>query len=176
MVVLGGGREREGVVGGYSDRTLGKGTGLNVLFIAITSFRGKARFLSNFYPAPVTLDGVVYPTVENAYQAAKTDNPEERRKFVNISPAEAKAIAPKRPSDWKSRSLLIMEDLVRQKFKQHPELGQRLVETYPRQLIEGNYWNDTFFGVCRGIGENHLGKILMKVREELLNEGKAVCL
>lgn len=38
----------------------------------VNRFAGIYEFLSNFYPAPVTLDGVVYPTVENAFQAAKT--------------------------------------------------------------------------------------------------------
>jgi predicted NAD-dependent protein-ADP-ribosyltransferase YbiA (DUF1768 family) len=35
------------------------------------------------------------------------------------------------------------------------------------ELIEGNWWGDTYWGVCNGVGENHLGKLLMKIRDYL---------
>jgi hypothetical protein len=60
-----------------------------------------------------------------------------------------------------------MESLVKEKFTRDTELGAKLVATGDEELVEGNYWGDTFWGVCRGVGQNHLGKILMKVREEL---------
>jgi len=55
---------------------------------------------------------------------------------------------------------------VREKFKQE-DLKQMLLDTGDQELVEGNTWNDTFWGVCRGEGQNNLGKILMKVRMEL---------
>lgn len=61
-----------------------------------------------------------------------------------------------------------MTDLVRQKFT--GPLRRFLVETYPSDLVEGNTWGDTFWGVCRGVGENHLGWILMLVRDEMFGE------
>jgi predicted NAD-dependent protein-ADP-ribosyltransferase YbiA (DUF1768 family) len=59
-----------------------------------------------------------------------------------------------------------METLLRQKFA-HPELRAKLKETNDAELVEGNWWGDRFWGVCRGEGENHLGKLLMKIRAEL---------
>ena len=61
----------------------------------------------------------------------------------------------------------LMFDLVTEKFKQNPELKQKLLETGNQELIEGNTWNDTFWGVCNGQGQNWLGKILMLVRSEI---------
>ena len=74
---------------------------------------------------------------------------------------------PLRP-DWETIKTTIMETIVRANFKQHPDLAKRLIETDDAELIEGNDWNDTFGGVDiqTGKGENHLGKILMSIREE----------
>jgi ribA/ribD-fused uncharacterized protein len=123
----------------------------------------------------VTFDGVVYPTNEHAYQAAKSLDPAERE-FVRtrVSPNMAKKAGRRNVTlraDWEQVKLKIMEDLVRQKF-QDPELKKQILSTGTAELIEGNWWNDTFWGVCNGKGENHLGRILMKVREELKNESK----
>jgi predicted NAD-dependent protein-ADP-ribosyltransferase YbiA (DUF1768 family) len=57
--------------------------------------------------------------------------------------------------------------MVRLKFSTHQELRERLLATGEAELIEGNTWNDTFWGVCKGEGQNWLGKILMEVRKEL---------
>ena len=84
----------------------------------------------------------------------------------------------KRRSDWFDVSLVVMETLVRQKFTRYPELKSKLLETGNAKLIEGNNWNDRFYGAVydtnrsEWMGENHLGKILMKVREELKQEAK----
>lgn len=135
----------------------------------IESFQGKYRFLSNFWPCLVVLDGVRYPTVEHAYQAAKTLNILDRRYIaVLVSPGDAKRVGKKvviRP-DWESVKVGVMEDLVRQKFS-HPHLAKLLSETGDAELIEGNTWGDRFWGVCRGSGRNELGKILMRVRTEV---------
>ena len=66
----------------------------------------------------------------------------------------------------KKFKLGITEDVIRQKFN-NPELKEKLIATGDAELIEGNPWGDTFWGVCEGKGENHLGKILMKIRSEL---------
>jgi ribA/ribD-fused uncharacterized protein len=135
--------------------------------MAIDRFDGEYHFLSNFYPVSV----FGYPSVENAYQAAKTLNREERLPFRECSPAQAKKLGRRlvlRP-DWEDRKLEIMRVLVRKKFE-HPELRQRLLETGNQDLIEGNCWGDRFWGVCRGEGKNHLGQILMEVRRELRGE------
>lgn len=136
----------------------------------IDSFRkGKYRWLSNFWPAPVTYDGVLYSSVEHAYVASKTLDKRERNKvFLFETPGQVKRFGRrlKIREDWEDVKLDIMEDLVTQKFHD-PELRQNLLDTRDAELIEGNNWNDTYWGVCRGVGSNHLGKILMKVRERI---------
>lgn len=143
---------------------------------AITHFRDKYAFLSNFYAAPVSLDGVDYPTIEHAFQAAKVFDEESRQKIREAStPKGAKVMGRrvKRRADWFDVSLQIMEALVREKFTRHPDLREQLIATGDAELIEGNNWNDKFYGCVwdkkqeRWVGENHLGKILMKVRSEI---------
>ncbi len=143
---------------------------------AITWFRGEYDFLSNFYPSDVALDGVDYPTVEHAFQAAKTFDHEKRAALRRAAtPKSAKAMGRrlKRREDWFEVSLQIMEDLVRDKFTRHADLRERLLATGDAELVEGNNWNDRFYGAVYNShtetwdGENHLGRILMKVRDEL---------
>ncbi len=135
----------------------------------IEGFQGEYRFLSNFWAASVEFDGLWYNSVEHAYQAAKTLNEEERRTIRKAeTPGTAKRLGRTvtiRP-DWNEVRLFIMEDLVRQKFSQEPARSQ-LLATGDDYLEETNRWNDTFWGVCNGTGQNHLGKILMKVRDNL---------
>lgn len=58
-----------------------------------------------------------------------------------------------------------MEQILRVKFSD-PTLRKLLLDTGNAKLIEGNTWNDTFWGVCRGKGQNNLGLILQKLRAE----------
>ena len=147
----------------------------------ILEFQGLYRYLSNFWPVKVKLDGLEYPSVEHAFQAAKSLDFAERRAVKNAKTAsEAKRMGRKikRRADWFDVSLQIMETLIRQKFTRYPELGNKLLETGDAKLIEGNNWNDRFYGAVydtnrnEWMGENHLGKLLMKIREELKQEAK----
>jgi N-glycosidase YbiA len=141
-----------------------------VMVKIIDSFSGDYRFLSNFHPSRVTFKGMEYRTVEHAYQAAKTNDISLRKKIANAAtPGMAKYIGRKLflRDDWDAVKLSIMNDLVRQKFTAHPCLAAQLLATGDDALIEGNWWGDIYWGVCRGRGENHLGKILMAVRAEL---------
>lgn len=72
-------------------------------------------------------------------------------------------------SNWDQIKLDVMYELVKQKFATDP-LRMYLLRTGTREIQEGNYWGDTFWGTVNGEGENHLGKILMRVREEIRNE------
>jgi ribA/ribD-fused uncharacterized protein len=135
----------------------------------ISEFSGKYRFLSNFYPSVVRFEGMNYPTVEHAFQAAKTADPDERANiYYAASPGQAKRLGRQVAlrDDWEDVKLTIMLDLLRSKFA-HRGIRAQLAATGERELIEGNYWGDTFWGVCEGKGENHLGKLLMKVRDEI---------
>jgi ribA/ribD-fused uncharacterized protein len=137
---------------------------------SIETFQGQYRFLSNFWPAEVQFEGLTYPDVEHAYQSAKTLDVNLRRQIAALpAPAAAKHAGesfPPRP-DWPQIKLAVMEQCVRYKFTHHPDLARQLLDTGNAYLQEGNTWNDRFWGVCGGVGENHLGKILMKVRAEL---------
>jgi len=133
----------------------------------IDSFRGKFRFLSNFYPSEVEYEGVKFPTVEHAFQAAKSLDAKTRRKFVSLeTPGDAKRYGNDITlrNDWEAVKVPIMEQLLRQKFKDG-DLKKRLAATGTQELIEGNTWNDRFWGVCDGVGQNNLGKLLMKIRD-----------
>lgn len=135
----------------------------------ILEFRGSNRFLSNFHPAIVELDSVFYPTVEHAYQAAKTLD-HKAREVVNsiMRPGGAKRWGRKVElrAGWEEIKVGIMLHLLRRKFLHHP-LRKRLLATGRVTLIEGNSWGDTYWGACNGVGENKLGVLLMQVREEL---------
>lgn len=141
---------------------------------AILSFRGAFHFLSNFYPSNVIYDGQLYPTVEHAYQAAKTTNKETRTKIrCCLTPGSAKKMGQQRVNlrpDWAEIKVSIMRELIRNKFQNNPKLKTQLLWTNKAALIEGNNWGDTFWGQVNGVGENMLGKILMEVREELSRE------
>lgn len=137
----------------------------------IGQFQGRYRFLSNFWNVGVTLDGVGYATVEHAYQAAKTLSAGEREKIrFAATPGQAKKMGRgvTQRVDWDNVKLAIMETLLRQKFQQ-PQMRAWLLETEDEELVEGNAWGDVFWGVCKGAGQNHLGKLLMQIRAELKN-------
>ena len=135
----------------------------------IGSFAGPYRFLSNFWSCAVVLDGHSYRTVEHAFQAAKTDDRDERRRIRNEQDAAGAKRRGKRVAlreDWEQVKLEVMKGLLRQKFGTEP-LKSKLLKTGKATLIEGNWWGDKYWGVCDGKGENHLGRLLMEIREEL---------
>jgi ribA/ribD-fused uncharacterized protein len=129
-------------------------------------FRGGYRFLSNFYLCPIVFEGDLYASVEHAFQAAKTLDPAERKTVrLCVKPGDAKRAGRKvkKRDDWDDIRVSVMRELLYQKFNSSP-LRQRLLNTGIAELIEGNDWGDVFWGVCRGRGENWLGKLLMEVR------------
>jgi ribA/ribD-fused uncharacterized protein len=134
----------------------------------IHGFFGEHRWLSNFWPCEVELDGDLYATVEHAYQAAKTDELWERERIRQLpSPSHVKALSKvlHKRKDWDDLRLQVMEYLLRQKFNK-PEFKEKLLATGLSHLEETNTWGDDFWGVCNGKGENHLGNLLMKIRTE----------
>ncbi len=137
----------------------------------ITSFHGAHRFLSNFWDAPVLMDGYLYPTVEHAYQAAKTLDQNERQQVRECAkPGQTKRMGKTLTirEDWEQVKYFVMKMLVFQKFMMHTQLAQKLLETGDALLIEGNTWGDSFWGVdAKKGGQNHLGQILMDVRAQI---------
>lgn len=160
-------------------------------------FSGDTRFLSNFYVEGidseieedaldesfwklfdfdlrgvrgVSVYGYEFVSAENAYQASKCwDRVEE---FLSIRPKKAKRLGKKLATrvDFDEVKDELMYEVVLAKFEGYAELREKLLATGDAYLIEGNWWNDRYWGVCRGVGENRLGKILMRVRYELGNE------
>ncbi|WP_283695830.1 NADAR family protein [Clostridium perfringens] len=139
----------------------------------IKEFRGKYYFLSNFYDFPVKYKGIEYLNNEAAFQAQKVLNDRQKEYFSHLKPSEAKRKGRrvKLRSDWEEIKDDIMYGIVLAKFTQDAKLMRMLLETGDEYLEEGNTWNDTYWGVCRGRGKNKLGKILMRVRNEI-REGK----
>lgn len=136
----------------------------------IDKFERQYAFLSNYYDSPIIYDGLVYPTVEHAFQAAKTMVLEQRRLISEMkTPGEAKRAGRKVTLryDWENVKDAVMEQCIYMKFIMHPDLAEKLLATGDAYLIEGNTWNDTYWGVCKGTGKNQLGKTLMKVRKTL---------
>lgn len=142
----------------------------------------ETRFLSNFYPYKhqaekydcnlvVEYMGIEFDCVEKAYQAAKCQNRADMFLFRDMTAAESKkahdtgqfAIR----EDWSEVKFRIMYELVWQKFHNCEELRRKLLDTGDAELIEGNTWGDIYWGICEGIGENNLGKILMRVRNAI---------
>lgn len=138
----------------------------------IKEFKGEYGFLSNFWKAPVEYEGGLYPTVEHAFQAAKTLSGKQRANIMMCgSPGESKEMGRKVTlrTDWEKVKVGIMNDILRDKFTRHKGLRKKLLDTKGKKLQEGNTWDDRFWGVClkTGVGENYLGKLLMDLREEL---------
>jgi ribA/ribD-fused uncharacterized protein len=147
----------------------GKGRG-GAVPAAITEFDHDTAFLSNFAPSPVVWEGVAFPTVEHAFQAAKTLDPVERRRIAALPhPADAKAAGRRvalRP-DWEAVKTDIMAALLALKFSD-PQLRAQLLATGEADLIEGNHWFDRVWGQCPlGVGENRLGRLLMAERRRI---------
>lgn len=134
-------------------------------------FRGAFDFLSNFHPAEVEIGGIRYLNAEAAFQAQKCSDPDGKAAFSALSGLKARQRGRRIPvrEDWDEVRLAVMEEVVRAKFTQNPEFAGRLLATGTMPLVEGNDRGDTFWGVDArsGNGENHLGKILMIIREEL---------
>src|SRR6218665_426375 len=145
----------------------------------IEAFTGQYRYLSNFFilETPIKFQNRIFITSEHMYQAAKSTDPADwdRVLFVtnadgtkrDTTPGEAKRIGKtvKLRPDWDKVRIPFMTEIIDAKFTQNPELIWKIWETRGCKLIEGNTWGDTFWGICNGVGENNLGKILMNFRD-----------
>ena len=141
----------------------------------INKFEGQYEFLSNFFPSVIEYGGIQYPTVEHAFQAAKSLSEEEQAAIsIAKTPGIAKRLGRKvvlRP-DWEEVKIEVMRQCLAKKFE-HPDLCAKLLATGDEELIEGNHWHDNFWGSCScekcgGNGQNQLGKLLMKIRNEYM--------
>lgn len=135
----------------------------------IDSFTGEYRFLSNFYPIDVVYGDITFPSAEHAYVAAKTTDFVLKKEIAAIKhPGEVKRFGRQIDlrSDWDTVKVHEMCKILEVKFSD-PVLWIKLQETAPAYLEEGNTWGDRFWGTCDGIGQNHLGKLLMSIRDDI---------
>jgi ribA/ribD-fused uncharacterized protein len=160
----------------------------------IDSFHYDYRFLSNFYPAKVSIWGIDFATSEHAYQWAKTfdenekftvlfkvkpkETPDGVAQIVPTTAAQAKRAGDKvtKRSDWEEVRYGIMLEVLLAKFTQNADLRALLLATGDSLLVEGNTWHDNTWGVCTcpecgnqsyNDGLNLLGKALMHVRQTI---------
>ena len=140
----------------------------------INKFDGKYAFLSNCVESKISFEGLTYPTVEHAFQAAKSLSEEEQAAIsIAKTPGIAKRLGRKvvlRP-DWEEVKIEVMRQCLAKKFE-HPDLYAKLLATGDEELVEGNHWHDNFWGVCsceqcQSQGLNYLGKLLVELRSEL---------
>jgi len=138
----------------------------------ISEFKSEYRFLSNFYPCNIELDGKLWTSTEHYYAAMKNSDPAYQEGVRNLSsPAQAKKAGQLVVirEDWEQVKQDVMLKALRAKFAPGSDLAVKLLATGYKILQEGNRWNDMYWGVClnTGVGQNHLGKLLMQVRTEL---------
>lgn len=160
----------------------------------ITKFDGtQYGFLSNFHPCKVVYKGIEYQHTEGAFQSQKTLDIPLREDIAKLSAYESKKACGRRGlklkdgryikvdlrPDWEEIKDQVMYEVVKAKFEQNEDLKEKLLATGDAELIEGNYWHDNYWGVCecekcrsekKGENGNHLGKILMTIRESIRNK------
>ncbi|MCD5390148.1 MAG: NADAR family protein [Candidatus Pacebacteria bacterium] len=138
----------------------------------IKEFQGEYRWLSNFWPVQIKYKDRVFHNVENAYHSEKSDD--SFYKDFCAFEADPRIVKERQldmitlRSDWDDVKVEIMEKLTRIKY-QNLELRQKLLDTGDQEIQEGNSWNDIYWGINleTGKGENILGKIIMKIRNEI---------
>jgi len=143
----------------------------------ISVFMGTFRFMSNMHTCIITLRNRNYQSVEHFYQACKATNKADFELVANAKdPYEAKRLGRKIKcrNDWNDVKDDVMQAGIDAKFIIGTKLAQKLIDTYPYILEEGNGCGDRYWGVdYAGRGYNKLGKMLMAKREELM-EGMSI--
>lgn len=128
-------------------------------------------FLSNMalLDEPIVYEDIEYKSVENFYQAMKTTDQSLRISQIDLTPHESKKWGRRLPlrANWESIKRQVMWYALTQKFSQ-PRFAALMCALGDAVLVEGNYWHDTYWGVCKGVGENHLGKMLTEIKHKLL--------
>ncbi len=143
---------------------------------------GKLGYLASYSSHGFIKDGVYWKTVEHYYQAQKFHDKTVKQLIIEAeTPKQASTIGRNRRyklrEDWEQVKNEIMHEAVLEKFLQHPDLAEKLIETGDEEIIEDtkkeNYWG------CgpNGDGLNVYGKILCRVREELkIQEQEGGCI
>lgn len=149
--------------------------------------KGNHTFLSNFYPSPISqrvydpnvveqFSTLTFPTVENFFQAQKSNDILEKTRICGATPGMSKKLgrAVALRKDWEEIKLKVMRAALDLKFpnlvaknNQNVLLTEMLLDTGDAYLEEGNTWGDTYWGTVNGAGQNWLGVLLMARRTAL---------
>ena len=138
----------------------------------IDNFNGYFDFLNNEYSCPVFYKGLLYKSISHGYQAARSDKQHIREKIALADTAiELYDIASKieDPENWIKVRLLVMEILLRDKFRRNKDLRERLKATANRDLINAYAdltLSNIFWGVVDNKGQNNLGRLLEEIRDD----------
>ena len=165
-----------------------------VLFFGADESKGEYRFMSNMFVAPYEIDGMTFPTVEHYFQwskammfegkdseqAAKMMKPPRNKEFTEAKSVKAlgRKVKEFSAARWDDVKIPIMEKALRAKFV-NPKHGllEKLVATGDRPIGEANP-RDKYWGIgtsadtadaknpAKWKGQNQLGKLLMKLRDE----------
>lgn len=159
--------------------------------ISFTKVKGEYGWLGNFAPYPIEFNNKVWKTSEHLFQALRLMDHTEP--YVNIyresNPFKAKLIAKKfiKENDLKNITLTntdlnLMRTVVGLKFKQHPELREKLIQTKDKTIIEdvtkrigdcnssSLFWGAALIQGKHWVGLNWLGKILEEIRDIYLED------
>jgi ribA/ribD-fused uncharacterized protein len=147
----------------------------------IGEFKGKYAFLSNFHAHPVKWRNQWWKWSEGPYQSEKTrDLKHKKLIWAAPTPQEAKRLGGPKGlprhllrEDWDRIKDEVMYKVLVAKFSD-AKLRKMLLDTGDAYLVEGNWWGDTYWGVCNGVGKNKLGRLLMRLRKEIRSGQHAV--
>ena len=108
----------------------------------IKRFEGEFYFLSNFCPFPMEYEGLHFLSSEAAYQAAKTEDMELRKKFCHLSAKDAKKLGRQIPlrSGWDEMKVSVMRAIIKLKFAPGSKMAVLLLATEDAYLEESNWW------------------------------------
>lgn len=146
--------------------------------VDVLEFKSEFKRFSNFYPVTIHYNRRTFPTVEHAFVSEKSFDPSFKNRIANLKATQA-GYAKKLGrqiqlrDDWDEIKNQVMFELVLTKFNK-PEFQSFLLLTGEGKIVEGNYWHDNYWGDCyckkcqSVMGLNYLGRILMKIRENIL--------
>lgn len=128
---------------------------------------------SNFSSFQIEWQDRLWPTSEHAYQAAKffdvnediVDEIHEAKSAHRAFKLAKVKYLEKKPDDWMSRKVDIMEDICRHKLRQHEYVQKKLMQTGDRRLVEDSPKDDFWGWGSSKDGRNELGKVWMRLRD-----------
>lgn len=138
----------------------------------IPEFTDEYSFLSNEYQFETNLGGRTYQSLEHAYHSEKSNDPSWKdycsKKTTKIKDLRKACLAIVFRNDWNKIKLDLMAYLLLQKFVENEDMKQRLIDTSPKILLNGNFNGDKYWGFClkEERGENMIGNMLMQIRNK----------